>query len=94
MRKLDLYTQFEKLQEKFDISQPLKIHIIISHYMEYFEATGHTFLTVSDEVTESMHSAIRLFEDCHRYVNKKKGSKSHAKMQHKSVVHLNSINFE
>ena len=52
-----------------------------------------TFLTVSDEVTESMHSAIRLFEDCHRYVNKKKGSKFHAKMQHKYVVHLNIVNF-
>ena len=83
---------FAQLQEKFDLSMPLKVHIIKSHYREYFEATGKTFLTVSDEVTESMHSAIRLFEDCHRYVNKKKGSKSHALMQHRSVVHLNSIN--
>ena len=65
---------FSQLQEKFDLSMPLKVHIIFSHYMEYFELTGKTFLTVIDEVTESMHSAIRLFEDSHRYVNKKRAA--------------------
>ena len=41
---------------------------------------------------EAMHSQIRLFEDAHRYINNKKGSILHAKMQHRSTVHINSIN--
>ena len=38
---------------------------------------------------EAMHSQIRLFEESHRYLNNQKGSISHAKMQHKSTVHIN-----
>ena len=84
---------FQQLQEKFDLSMPLKMHVILHHYMEFFESFGETLLTYTDEVTEAMHSQIRLFEEAHRYINNKKGSASHAKMQHKSTVHLNSINF-
>ena len=72
---------------------PLKMHVILHHYMEFFESFGESLLTYSDEVTEAMHSQIRLFEEAHRYLNYKKGSTSHAKMQHKTTVHLNSINF-
>ena len=56
------------------------------------ETFGETLLTYSDEVCESMHSQIRLFEDAHRYINNKKGSISHKNMQHRSTVHLNSLN--
>ena len=84
---------FQQLQAKFDLSLPLKMHVILHHYMEFFESFGETLLTYSDEVTEAMHSQIRLFEEAHRYLNNKKGSTSHAKMQHKTTVHLNSINF-
>ena len=59
-----------------------------------FESFGETLLSYSDEVTEAMHSQIRLFEDAHRYINNKKGSSSHAKMQHRSIVHINSINID
>ena len=69
------------------------MHVILHHYMEFFESFGESLLTYSDEVTEAMHSQIRLFEEAHRYLNNKKGSTSHAKMQHKTTVHLNSINF-
>ena len=84
---------FQQLQAKFDLSMPLKMHVILHHYMEFFESFGETLLNYSDEVIEAMHSQIRLFEEAHRYLNNKKGSTSHAKMQHKTTVHLNSINF-
>ena len=83
---------FQQLLEKFDISMPLKMHVILHHYMEFFETFGETLLTYSDEVCESMHSQIRLFEDAHHYINNKKGSISHKNMQHRSTVHLNSLN--
>ena len=84
---------FQQLQEKFDLSMPLKMHVILHHYQDFFELSGETLLTYSDEITEAMHSQILHFEEAHRYINNKKGSTSHARMQHRSTVHLNSINF-
>ena len=52
----DLRQNFFYLQEMFNISESLKMHIIFYHYDEYFEKTGETFLGVSDEITESVHS--------------------------------------
>ena len=86
-------SNFQTMQEMFDISMPLKMHVILHHYLEFFETFGESLLTYSDEVCEAMHSQIRLFEDAHRYINNQKGSASHASMQHKSTVHINAINF-
>ena len=60
----------------------------MDHYEDYFEFTGQTLLGVSDEVIESVHSRLRQFEESHRYKVNKKGSESHRKKQHKSVVLL------
>ena len=83
---------FQRLQARFDLSMPLKVHVILHHYMDFFESFGETLLSYSDKITEAMHSQIRLFEDAHRCINNKKGSSSHAKIQHRSTVHINSIN--
>ena len=53
-----------------------QMHVILDHYMEFFESFGETLLSYSDEICEAMHSQIRLFEDAHRYINNKKGSDS------------------
>ena len=45
-----------------------------------------------DEFTESMHSQLWKFEESHHYKNLKFGSESHARSQHKSILHINSIN--
>ena len=79
-------SNFQTMQEMFDISMPLKMHVILHHYLEFFETFGESLLTYSDEVCEAMHSQIRLFEDAHRYINNQKGSASHASMQHKSTT--------
>ena len=88
----NISSNFQQMQKRFDVSMPLKMHVILDHYMEFFESFGETLLSYSDEICEAMHSQIRLFEDAHRYINNKKSSDSHAAMQHKSTVHLNSIN--
>ena len=88
----DIEKIFKDLQKHFDISMPLKIHIIIHHYLDHFELTGETLLAYTDEFTESMHSQLRQFEESHHYMNSKFGSDSHARSQHKSIVHINSNN--
>ena len=88
----DIEKVFKELQTHFDISMPLKIHIIIHHYLDHFELTGETLLRYTDESVESMHSQLRQFDESHHYKNLKFGSESHARSQHKSIVHINSIN--
>ena len=85
-------SDFKILQEKFDLSQTLKIHIICDHYKEYLLETEKSLLHASDEMTESVHSKFRLFEEAHGYKVNLKGSDSHRDNQHKSVVHFNCLN--
>ena len=68
------------------------MHIICDHYEDYFELTGESLLGVTDEITESVHSQYRLFEETHGYVCNKKGTPGHVKKQQKSIVHYNSLN--
>ena len=90
----DIEFVFKQLQQHFDISMPLKMHIIVHHYRDYFEQSGETLLKYTDEFTESMHSQLRQFEESHHYKNLKFECETHAEAQHKSIVHLNSLNID
>ena len=83
---------FAHMQKEFNLSQTLKMHIILDHYVEHFEMTNESLLKYSDEVCEAIHSQYRIFEEKHGYRNNNKNSATHAKMQHKSMVHFNSLN--
>ena len=83
---------FKLLQEHFQMSMTLKMHIILHHYLDHFEVTGETLLKYTDEAVEAMHSQIKQFEERHHYTNYKYGSCSKAHSQHKSTVHINSLN--
>ena len=56
---------FLKLHTLFGLNESLKLHVIFAHYVEYFEKTGHTLLRYTDEVTEAVHSQLRMFEERH-----------------------------
>ena len=90
----DIEFVFKQLQQHFDISMPLKMHIIVHHCRDYFEQSGETLLKYTDEFTESMHSQLRQFEESHHYKNLKFECETHAEAQHKSIVHINSLNID
>ena len=94
MRELvsTLVDNFRLMQDEFNLSQPLKLHIIQEHYIEHFELTGETLLKYSDEICEAIRSQYSIFDLKHKYVNNKKNSDTHLEMQHKSMVHFNSLN--
>ena len=58
------FDQFERhwclLQSKHDLSESLKIHIIIHHMLEYMEKTGETLLSVTYEIVEATHSKVKI----------------------------------
>ena len=62
--------------------------------LDVFEQSGETLLKYTDEFTESMHSQLRQFEESHHYKNLKFECESHAEAQHKSIVHINSLNID
>ena len=88
----NLTANFKEMQREFKLSQTLKLHIIMDHYLDHFELTQETLLKYSDEICEAIHSQFRMFEEKHGYKNNQKNSESHKRMQHKSVVHFNSLN--
>ena len=88
----NLRANFAEMQNEFKLSQSLKLHIIFDHYVEHFEETGESLLKYSDEICEAMHSQYRIFEEKHGYRNNNKNSATHKMMQHKSIVHFNSLN--
>ena len=87
----EMRLNFFSLQEIFDVSEPLKIHIIFYHYKDYLEKVGSSLLNVSDECTEAVHSRYRMFEERHGYQCNQKGTPGHRNKQHKSVTHFNSL---
>ena len=89
----NLSDNFTEMQKEFKLSQTLKLHIIQDHYLEHFEMSQETLLKYSDEIVEAMHSQYRIFDERHGYKNNNKNSDEHARMQQKSMVHFNSLNW-
>ena len=54
--------------------------------LDYFELTGKTLLSVSDEIIEAAHSTLRTFDV-------QKGTEGHVRKQRKSTVHFNAKNW-
>ena len=80
------------MQEVFQVSETLKMHILFYHYEDYLEKSGESLLYTSDEVIEAVHSRFRMFEERHGYRVTRKGTDSHKKKQHMSAVHFNGLN--
>ena len=50
------------MYEDFKLPMPLKIHVIIDHYADYFEETGKNFKSTNDEHHEGIHHSVKVFE--------------------------------
>ena len=78
--------------DTFDISETLKMHIILDHYKDHMRRTGQTLLKTTAEWTEATQSSLRKFEEYHYYIRKTIGTEEQKSTQNKSTVHFNSIN--
>ena len=72
---------FLKLHTVFGVNESLKLHVIFAHYVEYFELTWHALLRYIDEVTEAVHSQIRMFEERQKLKRNDKSSQLAMVMQ-------------
>ena len=82
-------TKFTQLQEGFNLSQTLKIHIIMDHLEDYFKLSGQSLLRSSDELVEATHSKLGKFEQTHNYKRNNIGSP--ATLNHNTIQQFTSI---
>ena len=81
-----------KLIEKFPVSTPPKVHILLDHLEDYFDMTDMTLLKTSDQLIEHMHQHLhkRLIKSF--YAVKDVSNPSHVSKLFRAVRHLNSYN--
>ena len=60
-------TNWKVLEDKFEISCTLKIHIIETHMLDAIRESGKSFHDESDEVVERAHYGVHYFEKTHGY---------------------------
>ena len=72
---------------------PVKVHLIIHHLSDYFEATEKTLLKSTDQVVESCHHKVDKFFLTHpNYNHLDKSTDGYGQTALRGVVHLNSNN--
>ena len=79
------------LYTHFNLSMTLKVHVIFSHYEDYFQLTGKTFKFTSGEYVETAHRKLRISEEAHALKIKRKiASDMHLKKALQSHILWNS----
>jgi hypothetical protein len=93
----DLIGEFEAtwrlLMKDFNITMPLKVHIICHHLSDFFEMKGTTLRKVSDQVVEAAHHKVKHFFESHpNYNHKEKESLEAGEAALAAIIHFNSNN--
>ena len=57
--------QFQILKEKYALSETLKVHVIKTHFSQYFEKMQTNFCQTNGENLESCHSSLRISVERH-----------------------------
>ena len=86
-------TNWKVLEDKFEISCTLKIHIIETHMLDAIRESGKSFHDESDEVVERAHYGVHYFEKTHGYFvsERKMQTEIAAEKQQRMMEHLNSV---
>ena len=83
--------QFQVLKEKHGLSETLKVHVITSHFGQYFQKMGTNFCHTNGENLESAHSSLRISEERHGLkMVRKIGTPRHGAMSERSLIFYNS----
>ena len=82
---------FYNLYMEFELSMTLKTHIIIHHYLYFFQTTRKTMRLTNGEFHESCHSSLRMSEERSNFkVKRKLGTPIHQYKSCQSLVFYNS----
>ena len=83
---------FYTLYQLFQLNMTLKIHVIIHHYLWYFEKTGKNFKETNGEFTETVHSSIKKWEQKKNFhVKRRLGSDHHLLRSFQSISSFNAV---
>ena len=83
---------FENVHQLFGLSETLKVHVILSHYSDYFELTGKTFKETNGEHHEALHHTLKTMErNKNLYMRKNHGGVIHQQKTHQSISTRNVL---
>ena len=75
----------------YKLNMTLKGHVVVHHFVEYFELTGKTMKETNGEFVETLHSSLRKHEETHMYkVVRKMGTPQHVSKSLRSLTSYNS----
>ena len=81
---------FEKLREKFGVSESTKLHIIFTHLPQFFQMTGKPLGQFSEQELENSHSAFEHIWD--RYRVKDITSEIYLNNYYRAILNFNANN--
>ena len=83
---------FENVHQLFGLSETLKVHVILSHYSDYFEITGKTFRETNGEHHEALHHTLKTMErNKNLFMRKNHGGVVHRQKSHQSISTRNVL---
>ena len=86
--------KFVTVRKILDVSETVKVHIVVKHLSQYMENCQSTFSWTSDEFIESIHSKLRRFQENHSWAIKKKKNFGSIKHLERSLWTIEQFNYE
>ena len=86
--------KFVTVRKILDVSETVKVHIMIKHLSQYMENCDSTFAWTLDEFIKSIHSKLRRFEDNHSYAVRKKRKLGSDKHLERLLTSIGLFNYE
>ena len=85
--------EWKVLMDVHGETMPLKVHIIVHHLSDYFEETGKTLRTTSDQFVEAAHHKVKHFIEAHpNYNHTDKSTEEYGQAILSCVTHFNCNN--
>ena len=90
--KFDFEINFWHLHENMSLPMTLKVHVIIDHYMWYFNEMDKNFCDTNGEFVEAVHYSLDGHEDKHKFkVTRNIGTTEHLRKAIQSHTSFNSL---
>ena len=88
----DFEINFWHLHENMSLPMTLKVHVILDHYMWYFDNMGKNFHNTNGEFVEAVHYSLDGHEDKHKFkVTRNIGTDEHLRKAIQSHTSYNSL---
>ena len=84
---------YNVLVDKFGITTPNKVHLIMDHLEDYYDFTKKSLRDCCDELVEAMHQFVKKRMENSNYIVCDIQNPNHGIKMFRAVMHINGYNF-